>query len=179
MWTWTVNRWIRHPIICGTAYELQQSCCERGRLCPSRSASSLAKWVTGLFGALGHEWHSTCFSSSNTGDNKTGFWKALQKTLSPIDQLSSDWVQYSHFIEKVWIRWGYSPIQPGLMPGHPFDSSEAWGAAWWRICSLNSQGLQLLQGLVIPCHNMFKNCQKYQADSKQNSSSSLLLFQVV
>lgn len=33
-------------------------------------------WQNGslvFIGALGHEWHSTCFSSGNAGDNKTGF----------------------------------------------------------------------------------------------------------
>lgn len=108
-------------------------------------------WQNGslvFIGALGHKWHSTCCTSGNAGDNKTSFWKAFQKTLFPFDWLISDWLQHKNFIEKVWIRWGYNPVQSGLMPAYPFDSSEAWVAAWWGICSLDSQGLQLLHTLV-------------------------------
>lgn len=108
-------------------------------------------WQNRLFifiWALGHKWYSTCCSSSNAVDNKTSFWKALQKTVSLWLTALLDWLQHKYFTEKVWIRRGYNPIQSGLMPAHPFDSSEAWVAAWWGICSLNSQDLQLPHNLA-------------------------------
>lgn len=142
-------------------------------------------WQNGslvFIGALGHKWHSTCCTSGNAGDNKTSFWKAFQKTLFPFDWLISDWLQHKNFIEKVWIRWGYNPIQSGLMPAHPFDSSETWVAAWWGICSLNSQGLQLLHTLVSDFMSWYtKKFPELPGRLHWGSqhSSSLLPFQVM
>lgn len=39
--------------------------------------------------SLRHNWHSTCYSGGNVGDNKTSSWKALQKLCFPL----IDWSQ--------------------------------------------------------------------------------------